>query len=190
MHVKIHPRKSRLTGFLAAVFFFAVTFCGLAVTYTVTDLGALTNVTAQTDATVSAINFAGKACGITASNITYQSFIYGGSRTNLGTLGGANCRAQGINSSNVICGGSTTAGGADHAFRWTPGANNGVPGNPQMKDLGTLGAGSASDSFDINASGQIAGVATVDMFDNVFHACRFNTNGTVTDISTVATPAI
>ena len=188
MHLEINSRKSRRAVFFAAVFLWAAASSLLAVTYTVTDLGTLTNVTAQSDATISAINPAGKAVGISASNTSYNSFIYDGSRTNLGTLGGASCLAQGINPAGIICGGSMTTNGVDHAFRWTPGATTGVPGNLQMADLGTLGGGSASDSFDINPSGQIAGVATVDMFDNIFHACRFNTNGTVTDIGQAIGP--
>jgi probable HAF family extracellular repeat protein len=175
-----------------AVFFTALLVClataDARAVYTVTDLGSLTNLSGQSDATISAINLAGKAAGISASNTYYNSFIYGGSRTNLGTLGGPNCRAQGINSANAICGSSTTAGGAEHAFRWTPGATNGVAGNRQMMDLGTFPAGNSSDCFDINQSGQIAGASSVDPGDNVFHACRFNTNGSLTDIGLAIGP--
>ena len=179
--MRTHSLASHFGWLLPAIFFLATAASVRAAVYTVTDLGALTNLTGPPQATVNAINLADKAVGISASNDTYQSFIYGGSRTNLGSLGGTNCSAQGINALNLICGSSTTTNGVDHAFRWTPDATNGVPGNPQMNDLGTLG-GNYSDSFDINLSGQIAGVSSTDPTDTFYHACRFNANGTLTDI--------
>lgn len=181
--MKIILHQFRSCGLWFAVFFGLTIFQLSAAIYTVTDLGALTNLTGQSQATISAVNLAGKAVGITASNTAYNSFIYGGTRTNLDTLGGPNCYAQGINTSNVICGSSTTVGGVvDHAFRWTLGATTGVAGNVQMRDLGTLGNGNISDALDINPSGQIAGTSTTDNSDNTFHACRFNTNGAITDV--------
>jgi probable HAF family extracellular repeat protein len=132
----------------------------------------------------------------------------------LGTLGGNNSRASGINASGQIVGHSNTATGdthaflyltapaygfpagmndlgtfggefngltfsianainsqgqivgsslvpmpefdAEHAFLWTPGGTNGVPGNAQMVDLGTLG-GTSSAASGINAYGQVVG---------------------------------
>lgn len=44
-----------------------------------------------------------------------------------------------------------------HAFLWTPGATDGVPTNPEMKDLGTLPGGLYSRATVMNNSGQVAG---------------------------------
>ncbi|MFM2295463.1 MAG: hypothetical protein RLZZ350_1876 [Verrucomicrobiota bacterium] len=148
--------------------------------YTVIDLGVLADLPGHTnDATVNTINLSARAVGMSATNGAYEAFIYGGARTNLGTLGGTNSTASGINNSNVVIGGAGISGGGTHAFRWTPGATNGVAGNPQMTDLGTLG-GTDSDAYDVNLSGQVAGFSLDG--SGTFRACRFNTNGTITDI--------
>lgn len=65
----------------------------------------------------------------------------------LGTLGGANSFATGINSSGVIVGSSSTTSGQFHAF---------VFRNGTMTDLGTFG-GVSSTAEDINSSGDIVG---------------------------------
>lgn len=153
-----------------------------AVIYSVTDLGALADLLGNTDATVCSVNASAKSVGITASSGNYVSFIYGSSRTNLGTLGGGMCQAQFINNSSVVCGKSSTATGYEHAFKWTPGGTGGVAGNPQMVDLGTIGGGNFSAAIDINAVGQMAGYTTTDSTDGTYHACRFNLNGTITDV--------
>ena len=79
---------------------------------------------------------------------------------NLGTpLGGAsNSLAVAINRGGQVSGVAWTvdAPSYSHAFLWTPGGTDGVVGNPQMKDLGTLGGGAAQASS-MNAGGQVAG---------------------------------
>ena len=68
--------------------------------------------------------------------------------TDLGTLGGTNSYAQGINTSGQVVGDSYTPSGLIvHAFLYSAGA---------MTDLGTLG-GTSSDALGINASGQVVG---------------------------------
>ena len=68
----------------------------------------------------------------------------------LGSLGGTNSYANGINASGQVVGVAYTAGdAADHAFLYSGGA---------MQDLGTLG-GSNSSANGINASGQVVGYA-------------------------------
>lgn len=76
--------------------------------------------------------------------------------TDLGTLGGSESHAWGINGSGEVVGHARTAGGDLHAFLWLPAPAYGML--PGIHDLGTLG-GSYSSGFDINASGQVAGSA-------------------------------
>src|SRR3954471_10776733 len=66
--------------------------------------------------------------------------------TNLGTLGGSNSFAFGLNNSGQVTGGSATSTGAQHAFLYS---------NGQMTDLGTLGG--ATVGYGINDAGQVAG---------------------------------
>jgi RHS repeat-associated protein len=103
-----------------------------------------------------------------------------GEMQDLGTLGGANSRASGINAQGQVVGQSETASGALHAFLWTPGGTGGVPGNPQMQDLGTLGGNplgsSWSDATAINAAGQVVGRSPND--DGAIHAFLWTPGGT------------
>lgn len=73
----------------------------------------------------------------------------------LGTLGGTQSTAAGINQSGQVAGASTTASGLTHAFRTAP--NSAI--NLLTDDLGTLG-GLYSDARGINASGQVIGGST------------------------------
>jgi len=57
----------------------------------------------------------------------------------LGTFGGAESFAWGINDSGQVAGTARLPNDDNRAFLWTPGAIDGEPFNPQMKDLGTLG---------------------------------------------------
>jgi probable HAF family extracellular repeat protein len=68
----------------------------------------------------------------------------------LGTLGGSESTAIGLNDAGQVTGSSTTASGARHAFRWS--------GAEGMRDLGTLG-GSTSSAAAINLHGQVVGRA-------------------------------
>ena len=69
--------------------------------------------------------------------------------TALGTLGGAETYAFGINAAGRVVGYSSTTGGNSHAY--ITGAN-GVG----MTDLGTLGGGFSS-AFGINSAGRVVG---------------------------------
>ena len=168
------------------IFLWSTAPCVFAATYKVTDLGVLADLAGQPKpvATISAVNMSGKAVGMTAGNAHYMAFIYGGARTNLGTLGGTNAYALGINNSNSVCGYSTTTNGLDHAFRWMPGSTDGVPGNLQMKDLGTLG-GDNSQANGINSTGQICGYSDIIISGSTdAHAFLYSGN-TMTDIGTL-----
>lgn len=84
----------------------------------------------------------------------------------LGTLGGIYSYAYGINNLGQVVGHSTTSYEdlhfPFHAFLWTPGASDGVNGNPQMKDLGTLGDSSAHSAAEaINDRGQVVGMSWI-----------------------------
>jgi probable HAF family extracellular repeat protein len=100
------------------------------------------------------INNAGQVVGeaFTASG-HYHAFLWtpggtGGPTSNpqmldLGTLGGGNSIAYGINNATPshkvqVVGVSDTAGGQQDAFLWTQDGTDGVLGNAQMKDLGSF----------------------------------------------------
>jgi probable HAF family extracellular repeat protein len=74
----------------------------------------------------------------------------------LGTLGGADSIAYGINTQGQVVGVSDTASGAYHAFLWTPTAAQATTGS--MIDLETLG-GLDSTAAGINDAGQVCGTA-------------------------------
>ena len=98
--------------------------------------------------------------------------------TDIGTLGGRDADATGINSSGQIAGEATLAGNAvAHAFRYA----NGV-----MTDLGTLG-GDSSAATSINASGQVTGYSDlpyVSALGSRQHAFLFSA-GVMRDIGTL-----
>jgi probable HAF family extracellular repeat protein len=102
--------------------------------------------------------------------------------TDLGTLGGTNSYAAGINASGQVVGIADTGSHAE-AFLWTPTTKNGTTGG--MIDLGTLGGTSStlksSAANAINASGQVVGEAIT--ASGAFHAFLWTpttANGTKT----------
>ena len=68
----------------------------------------------------------------------------------LGTLGGTNSSAAGINARGEVTGTSDTECGSSHAFLWTPSGG--------MQDLGTLG-GKNSSAAGIDARGEVTGTS-------------------------------
>lgn len=157
----------------------------LAALYSVKDLGALTGLPASNNSKPNGISGNGKVAASNVTNSVYRAFLYSaGQWTNLGTLGGANSHGNGVNEAGAVVGSSQTSGGFSRAFLWTPGATNGVAGNPQMKDLGTFAGGSNSDAAAINNSGQVTGYAQTATRDRAF---RYS-GGTLTDIGALLPP--
>jgi probable HAF family extracellular repeat protein len=95
--------------------------------------------------------------------------------TDLGTLGGNESNARGINNSGQIVGYSKTNSNLGHAFLWDRGS---------MVDLGTLG-GDTSYATDINDFGQIAGTSFRQIGPiHTPHAFLWE-NGSMTDLGTL-----
>jgi probable HAF family extracellular repeat protein len=117
-------------------------------------------------------------------NVTLLIFLLSGSicqseellcQTDLGTLGGTNSLANGINDAGQIVGWAHTGGDVPHAFLYQ---------NGEMKDLGTLGDGSKSFAYAINGVGLIVGGSdTTD--DLLYHAVRWQQNGDMVDLGTL-----
>jgi len=116
-----------------------------------------------------------------------EALAHGGRMLDLGTLGGKSSNAYGMNDFGQVVGQSETRRvghqpGRFHAFLWTPFASDGVTGNRQMKDLGTLG-GEESLANDINQLGQVVG--GVQTAEGESHAALWSPNGTITDLGTL-----
>ena len=73
----------------------------------------------------------------------------------LGTLGGRNSEAFGINSQNSVVGDAQRADGARHAFL----AESASTQNSSLRDLGTLSGGTFSQAYAINSAGYIVGIS-------------------------------
>src|SRR3954471_9780118 len=72
--------------------------------------------------------------------------------TDLGTIGGNESAALGINAANQVCGNAEASDGNNHAFRFD---------GTSMIDLGTLNGGLYSGAEAINDAGDIVGTTHV-----------------------------
>ena len=154
-----------------------------AATYSVTDLGALTDpyFSGQSDLQLcipSAINSSGQIALTDYSGGKYHAYRYCGTRLDLGSLYGQSTLAFGINASGQVVGRSDNTSNYPRAFLWTAAAS------PQMKDLGTFG-GPAAEASGINASGQTTGYATTGGTKTQYDTFRLSPPATITNVGTV-----
>lgn len=122
-------------------------------------------------------------CGSTQTVTATESYAI----TDLGTLGGAQSKAYGLNDLGQVIGESDTPSGESHAFLWLPEPAYGLSAG--MNDLGTLG-GSESAAFGVNNVGQIVGRADT-AAPAVSRAFLWDpTTGVMQDLETLAGPSV
>src|SRR5262249_467251 len=106
----------------------------------------------------------------------------------LGTLGDSYLHsvADAINNTTgqVVGSSEVDATSLRHPFLWTAGGTDGVPSNPQMKDLGTLvGPSGSGYATDLNDSDQVVGWSdSVDANGNPARHAFLWQNGSMTDL--------
>jgi len=106
-------------------------------------------------------------------------------KTELGTLGGQDSVAYGINATAQIVGAAQTAAQREHGVLWTLNTQS----QYVITDLGVLPTGAWSYGFALNDSGRAVGVAQFNQATNTFHAVRWDpttTGVTITDLGTLA----
>jgi len=148
----------------------------------------MVDLSGRNDSGPTSMNSSGTIAGANVVHDVYHAMIYNGSWLDLFTLGGTGSLAGGINDAGLVVGYSRTVSGGTNAFLWTAGGTNGIPGNPQMKALGTLG-GTVSEAFAINNAGQITGYSDVAVPKGQQHAFVYS-NGSLKDIGQTLTVAV
>jgi probable HAF family extracellular repeat protein len=119
------------------------------------------------------INNSGQVAGYTTNTNPTRAFLYSnGVRQYLGTLGGSESYAYGINDAGQVVGRSTLANNYSHAFLYSDGS---------MRDLGTLG-GVTSGAYEINGSGQVVGYSAI--ATGAWHAFLYS-GGAMKDLGTL-----
>jgi probable HAF family extracellular repeat protein len=152
---------------LAVIGVIAVAAPAHALTYAVTDLGAL----GGTDSLAWAINNYGQVAGYAATteDESIEAFLWtpadpnspSGSMLGLESLHGTGSWATSINAGGQVAGVSFEGEGEDadeHATLWSPTTPNGATGT--LHDLGTLG-GTYSEAHGINDLGQVSGASDI-----------------------------
>jgi probable HAF family extracellular repeat protein len=96
----------------------------------------------------------------------------------LGTLGGSQSYAFGINASGEVVGASDLSGDiVKHAIKWTQAGG--------MQDLGTLSGFDSSFALGVNTSGQVAGYAFDSSDTQNCHAVLWGADGSIQDLGTL-----
>src|SRR6476661_8862149 len=159
-----------------------------------TDLGTL----GGTQSFGNGLNVSGQVTGesFTTGDAATHAFLWkpttpggaSGTMYNLGTLGGTNSYAYGLNATGEVTGASDRTGDSKtHTFLWKPATPNGTSG--AMHNLGTLG-GTESFGGAINTSGQVAGFS-YPTGNAAYHAYLWtpttpnDTSGTMHDLATL-----
>lgn len=155
----------------------ACTSRGSAATYSLRDLGPLHDLEGRDEAQPTAIGPDGQVVGSNALPGYYRAQLYEDSWRDLGTLGGGESFGADVNVHGQVVGYAHSDADDVLAFVWTPGATDGVPGNPEMRSLGTLD-GERSEAYGINDEGEITGYSDA---GNRAHAFIYR-DGVMTDI--------
>jgi probable HAF family extracellular repeat protein len=144
-------RTQRRIGVLAAV---GIVTAGVVATAGVAKPRTAKPVSPQDKSEALAVNLDGDVAGwsFAGGGIVTHPFFWTKAKgmVDVGTLGGPNGTAVGVNANDVVVGSADTTAGARHAFAWTPKGG--------MVDLGTLG-GSNSSAEAVNESGEVVGSA-------------------------------
>lgn len=182
-------RRTRVVVVAAALVMVSALPAAAQLSYSLTDLGLLTG----SNADPGGVARDGQVAITSAPAGRLRSSMWTwSSTTDLGTLGGSDTQAHGIGLNTAlgvpqIVGNSLTASGSSRAFLWTQGGTNGVVGNRQMRDLGTLPGGDYSDAYAVNASGRVTGFsANAAGTDRAF----LWSSGTMTDLGALVQSGI
>jgi probable HAF family extracellular repeat protein len=156
----------KVIRYLLILFAVAVSGCATHPRYTVTPVGG-------PGSAALGINNHGHTVGYLTAGANRHAFVNtGGGAVDLGTLGGPDSSAYGINDARVLVGEAANAAGARRAF---------VYRGTTLMDLGTLG-GTESWARAINNAGQITGTAALP--DDSPRAFRYS-GGVMRDLGTL-----